>query len=108
MNNISKKIRKQLRELISKAYTLELSSHLNELSNKFDDWKNQRIDCWDLNELIHKFHDGISRDLYKTYNYSNDEILLIARALRMKLLEKDEIPNEVRESVDHFMKHFEE
>lgn len=93
---ISKKVRKQLRELISKAYTQELNNHLHELSLSFDEWRNNKIDCWDLNDIIHKFHDGISRDLYKLYNYCRDEIFLVSRAVAQKLIQLDEVPTEVR------------
>ena len=67
MNNAgpSKQTRKKLRELNKIAYARELNHHLGQLGQKFDEWRNKGIDCWDLNDLIHEFHDGISRDLYK-------------------------------------------
>jgi hypothetical protein len=74
MSELSKKVRKKARELIVIAYTRELNYHLDKLSQKFDDWRKNTFDCWELNDLIHKFHDGISRDLYKTYNYTNDQV----------------------------------
>lgn len=47
--------------------------------------------------MIHKFHDGISRELYKTHNYTKDDVLLIARALVAGFLQNDEVPKELIE-----------
>lgn len=96
MIELSKKTRKELRKLLLQAYAKELNQHLFDLSKKFDDWKNQKIDCWDLNDHIHQFHDGISRDLFNAYNAKGvDDLYMISRALANNLLQKEEIPNEV-------------
>lgn len=95
MSDLSKKMKKQLHELVSIAYTRELNYHLGQLAQKFDEWRKNEIDCWALGDFIHKFHDGISRDLYKTYNYGASKLLLISRALNLGFLNKDEISNEV-------------
>ena len=63
----SKKILKQLCET---SYKRELNYHLGKLKQKFDEWQNNTIDCWDLKEFIHQFHDGVSRDLYKISLYT--------------------------------------
>jgi hypothetical protein len=95
MINLSKKTRRELRQLLIKAYARELDQHLRDLSMKFEDWKNKKIDCWDLNDHIHKFHDGVSRDLFNTYNARCvDDIYMISRALANNLLQKEEIPGE--------------
>lgn len=101
MIELSKKTRKELRKLLIQAYAKELDQHLLDLSMKFDDWKNKKIDCWDLNDHIHKFHDGISRDLFNTYNARGvDEIYMISRALANDLLRKEEIPSEAIDIVE--------
>lgn len=89
---LPKNIQKQLRLLCSIAYTRELNSHLGELESKFSEWKKGTIDCWELNDFIHQFHDGISRDLYKTYNYVDSKELLVSRALSLGFLEQSELP----------------
>ena len=95
MVELSKKTRKELRKLLIKAYAKELDQHLFDLSMKFDDWKNKKIDCWDLNDHIHEFHDGISRDLFNMYKARcTDDIYMVSRALSHGLLEKEEIPCE--------------
>jgi hypothetical protein len=46
MVELTKKTKKQLRELMLKAYAKELDELLVALSKKFDAWKNHQIDCW--------------------------------------------------------------
>lgn len=97
--NLTKKERSQLRQSVSLAYSRELDSHLDKLLKEFEKWKNSQIDCWDLNDLIHKFHDGISRDLYKLYNYNDNYYLLIERALSLNFIKKEELPLVIQENI---------
>jgi len=90
---LSKQTRKKLRELNQLAYARELNYHLEQLGEKFDEWRNNGIDCWDLNDLIHQFHDGASRDLYKVYHYTKNEAYLVSRAVQLGFLEKAELPD---------------
>ena len=94
MNNteLSKHMRKKLRELNKIAYTRELNHHLEQLGKKFDEWRNNSIDCWDLNDLIHEFHDSTARDLYKVYHYTKNEAYLVSRAAQLGFLQKVELP----------------
>lgn len=85
----SKKILKQLCKI---SYKRELDYHLGKLKQKFDEWQNNTIDCWDLKEFIHQFHDGVSRDIYQLYNYTKDDLFLVSRAASLGFLEQSEIP----------------
>jgi hypothetical protein len=67
MQDYPKRIKKQLCELSGKAYQRELDTALSELHKQFEEWQKNKIDCWDLNNIVHKFHNGISRELYKYY-----------------------------------------
>jgi hypothetical protein len=95
----NKKTRRQLRELLSKAYAQELSDHLRGLALNFDQWRDNKITCWELSDRIHQFHHGISRELYNIYNNSRQDIALISRAVAQNLIQLDEVPSEVREMV---------
>jgi hypothetical protein len=97
--SISKKIRRQLRELLSTAYARELNNYLHELALNFDQWRDNKITCWELSDLIHQFHNGISRELYNVYSHNGHDIVLISRAVAQKLIQLDEVPSEVREVV---------
>jgi hypothetical protein len=107
MVELSKKTRKELRKLLIQAYAKELEQYLFNLSKTFDDWKNKKIDCWDLSDHIHKFHYGISKDLFNAYNARGvDDIYMISRALAKDLLRKEEIPSEAIDIVEQFANDF--
>lgn len=97
MSELSKRVRKQARDLIRIAYARELNYYLDELAQKFDEWRKNKVDCWELNDWIHQFHDGSSRDLYKIYHYTKGEVLLVMRAIVHGFLKKEEIPKELLE-----------
>lgn len=46
----------------------ELDAGLKLLHEKFNDWEKGKIDCFELNEYIHKFHNSVSREIWKKYN----------------------------------------
>jgi hypothetical protein len=56
--------RRKLRELAGVAYTRELSAELAKLEGDFGQWRSGEIDPFELSDRIHRFHDGISRDLW--------------------------------------------
>ena len=94
MVELTKKTKKQLRELMIKTYAKELDELLVALSKKFDAWKNHQIDCWELEELIHKFHNGHAKKLFNYYNSKVDPTLIISHVLAKNLIQKKEIPDE--------------
>jgi len=97
---ITKKMRKQLRELAWTAYRREMDRALNGLYDNFLQWKTKKIDEFDMNELIHKFHDGISRDLWKRYvGYPGKPEFLTADALSRGILTDEDVPGELREKL---------
>lgn len=102
MQDYPKRIKKQLRELSGKAYQRDLDAALLDLYKQFEAWQQSKIDCWDLNDVIHKFHDGISRDLYKSYvmlgNSHNG--FLVADALGRKILRREEVTDEVYQLIE--------
>jgi len=97
MPELSKRVRKQARDLISVAYTRELNQCLDGLEKKFNEWRKNTIDCWELKDFIHQFHDGASRDLYNIYNCPKSELSLLSRAILHGLLQKEELSQELFE-----------
>ncbi len=61
-----KSVRKELNTLASTAYERELDRALGELYKHFKEWKNKEIDCFDLKQLIHEFHQKKSRELWSS------------------------------------------
>jgi len=65
MREYSKKTKKLMRELEGKAYEEELRRALIPLSESFDSWKEGRTGSGELTELIHEFHRGPAKELFK-------------------------------------------
>ncbi len=60
-------IRKKLKELATLVWKRELDQYIKELAKRFDEWREQKMNCFEINEYIHKFHDGPSRELWKKH-----------------------------------------
>jgi hypothetical protein len=86
--------RRRLRELAGVAYTRELGAELSKVEEGFARWRRGEIDPFELSEQIHRFHNGISRDLYVTYRDLPPH-LSVARAVAYSILERTEIPPEI-------------
>lgn len=103
MEKLTKKQLKHLRKLAGKAYERELSARLEELREKFDLWVSGEINAWQISDLIHEFHDGDSRELYKFYNYGKDYAFQVARAVRYGYLSMNDIEASCRGHVQYFI-----
>jgi hypothetical protein len=60
------------------------------LQARFADWREGRIDVFALNEQIHKYHDGVSRDLYKRYAMGEAH-WSVASAIARGILKESEV-----------------
>ncbi len=56
------------------AYERELAKALGLLEGNFRQWKKNKITAFELSELIHKFHNGIARDLWSFYTTGHAEL----------------------------------
>ena len=93
-----KSIRKKLRKLASLAHERELSRALETLDRHFTQWCRQEIDCFELNDQIHSFHQKTSRELWKTYSSMEDDFL-VCRAVKLGFLSREEVPEKVAEAI---------
>ena len=93
-----KSVRRELRSLTSTAYERELDKALEDLYLSFTEWKDKQINCFELNQRIHKFHQKKSRELWKIYNQS-DEDLIVVRATRLGILQPGEISEQTAEAI---------
>ena len=98
-----KSVRKELRSLASTAYERELDSALEDIYAGFEKWKNKQIDCFELNQLIHEFHQKKSHELWNMYN-DKDEDFIVVRAVRLGVLQPGEISAETAEAI-HWDRH---
>lgn len=91
----SKRINRLLRELTGRAYQEALSRELSRLQESFHAWQAGKLSAFDLNEEIHRFHQGPSRELYVHYTSRLYE-LVVARAVVQGLLSESSLPEEIR------------
>ena len=75
-SRFTKSERKELRRLSGLAYERELSRELNSLEEKFKQWRAGKITSFELEYLIHQFHNGIARKLWSFYTDGDNEIAL--------------------------------
>ena len=97
--------KRQLRELADKAYERELGEALRDLKIRFAQWEGGKITAFDLSESIHEFHNGIARELFKSYD-NKLEAFNVARALRDGILARDDIPPPLRAKVKALIARF--
>jgi hypothetical protein len=95
MPELTKGQKRKLRELNALAYARELETALAALERDFAWWRAGKIDPFELSDRIHAFHDGVSRDLWKTYEMSPMFAATVRDALERKVLSEAEVPPEV-------------
>ena len=86
-----RKDRKILRRLASLAYERELGEALGELDAAFLEWRGGVIDAFQLNDAVHRHHQGPLLDLWKRYQCADAEIT-VTLALARGVLTEDDIP----------------
>jgi hydroxypyruvate isomerase len=87
---LTKSQKRHVRELAAEAHARELGSALTTLYKDFQRWGDGEISVFDLNHLVHEFHNGVSRELYKRYVVGSVE-LGVMYALRQSVLTADEV-----------------
>ena len=91
MQDTPKVIKRLVRQWAETAYDRELSKALLELGEQFDRWQRAEISAFELTELIHRFHDGDSRDLWKKYATNQLEPAL-GVAVAAGVVRREELP----------------
>ena len=96
MKSLPKSVRKTLQQWTAIAYERELSIELRKLSVYFEEFENDKISPFEVSEAIHKFHDGIARELYGTYALSRGaDRILVLNAVSNGILSLEELPAEL-------------
>jgi hypothetical protein len=101
-NDLTKEQKRRIRALTGLAYERELGRELALVEVEFSRWRHGEIDPYELGQVIHKFHDGVARDLYSTYTSSYPELTL-GSAIARGILSPDEVPPDIRHALEgHF------
>ncbi|NQT69861.1 MAG: hypothetical protein HQ552_09795 [Desulfobacteraceae bacterium] len=94
MHRYTKAQKKKLRELAGIANERELDQEMEKLFQHFENWRSGKISCFELSDLIHKFHQGASREIWTTYAYGDPDTA-VSRALVLGFLKREEISEEL-------------
>ncbi len=89
MSGYSKKAKKEIRRLAGLAHDRELEKALSDLNLKFKQWEKKELDPFELDDEIPKFHNKISREIFKKYNSYNMEDHFVAIAIVNGIIDKD-------------------
>jgi hypothetical protein len=105
MTKLEGRLKPVLREYYWRAHDEELRRALAGLASDFDAWKVGGISKEELSERIHKFHDGVSREIFNRYDGKMLEVT-VARAIAKGILERSQIPGDLLEHLERSIEVF--
>src|SRR5687767_12470281 len=94
MQEVPKRIKRLVREWAGIAHDRDLRKALSELRVQFNRWDRGEIDSFELNELVHRFHQDTAREIWKRYATTHLEPA-VASAVAAGVLRKEELPSEL-------------
>ena len=103
---LTKSEKRAVRELAGIAWKRQLREEIIVIGDAIREMEEEKTTPHDVNELIHRFHNGASRELYKRYGDS-DPWLAICRAHYDGILTDVDIANnteKIREGIRQFAK----
>lgn len=103
MHDLSKAERRAIRELAGLAYERELAGELAKLRASFDAWVAGERTPFELEQVIHQFHDGVSRQLFNRYSSGSSLPHAVAAAVLRGTISVDEIPEPARKHLDRLV-----
>ena len=107
MQGVPKRLKRLVREWAAIAHDRGLRQAIGELRQQFDRWNRGEIDLFELNELVHRFHEGTAREIWKKYATSHLEPA-VASAVAAGLLRKEELPAELLRHVAGLIEFYEQ
>ena len=107
MQDAPKRTRRLLREWAGIAHDRDLRKALGELRIQFGRWERGEIDSFELNEFVHQYHNGTSREIWKRYATNHLE-LPVAAAVADGILRKEELPPELVSHVASLIEFYED
>jgi hypothetical protein len=106
MQESPKRIRRLVREWAGIAHDRDLRHALSELRAHFDRWDRGEIDSFELNDLVHRFHQDTSREIWKRYATTRPEPA-VASAVAAGVLRKEELPKELVQHIAGLIEFYE-
>src|SRR6266850_6263294 len=106
MHEVPKRIKRLVREWAGIAHERELRKALSELRGQFDRWDRSEIDSFELNDLVHRFHQDTGREIWKRYATGHFEPA-VASAVAAGVLRNEELPAELVQHIAGLIELFE-
>jgi hypothetical protein len=106
MQEVPKRIKRLVREWAGIAHDRDLRKALSELRVQFDRWERGDIDAFELNDLVHRFHEDASREIWKRYATTHLEPA-VASAVAVGVLRKEELPEELVQHIARMIEFYE-
>lgn len=97
MVEVPKRVKRLLRAYATAAHEAELGLALRSLADAFKQWERGELDSFALEDLIHRFHQGPARELYRRYG-TNQRAAQVAYAIVTGALDRAAVPAEL---LDH-------
>ncbi len=107
MREISKALKKELRQHADRAWEAEMKAALGALAAKFDEWRAGSLSSGDLDAAIHAYHNGIAREIWRRFSRS-DRKMPLAHAVAVGLIDEKSLPPEVQEHIASMVEFFRE
>ena len=101
----TKRDRARLRQLAGQAWEAELENELEALFEHFTTWAENGLNAFKLSDLIHEFHNGMSRDLYARYT-TLPPTITVPRAVALGILGEGDIDPELLKKLASEIKTF--
>jgi len=106
MQDSPKQIKRLIREWAGIAHERDLRNALNDLRAQFDRWERGDISAFELNDLIHRFHQETSREIWKRYATNHLEPA-VAAAVVEGVIRRDEVPPELLQHIARWIEFYE-
>jgi len=94
-DELTKKQKKHIREMAGVAYERAMTAALNKLLASFQKWKQDGMTPFDLDEEIHRYHNGTARDLYNHYGTGDPDMAVLV-ALAKGILKIEDLNEDCR------------
>lgn len=88
-------VKRALRELAARAHEEDLRRALVPVAAAFDRWRAGDLGSGDLAQILHEFHDGPARELFKLYN--GNHAWAVAHAIVRGVINRTTVPADVLE-----------
>lgn len=96
MDKTNEQLRKELNILVEKAYEAEMTQAVKDLEKVFGKWQSGHISVFELNEAIHRYHQGPAREIYNRYSVKSMSDLMVAQAIANGLLKEETLSAEMK------------